>query len=130
MHGTVGEGFNRNHYYMSTLFQWVLSALVIVVAALLVPGVETTLVGALLAAVVIALLSLFIKPILVILTLPINILTLGLFSIVINTALILVAAMVVPGFDVANFWWGLLFSIVISLLNVLFGVQGVWKGKN
>lgn len=115
---------------MSTLFQWMLSALVIVIAAMLVPGVETTLVGALLAAVVIALLSLFIKPILVILTLPINILTLGLFSIVINTALILVAAMVVTGFDVANFWWGLLFSVVISLLNVLFGVQGVWKGKN
>lgn len=115
---------------MATLFQWILSAVVIVVAALLVPGVETTLVGALLAAVVIALLSVFIKPILVILTLPINILTLGLFSLVINTILVLLAAMVVPGFEVANFWWGLLFSVVLTLLNVLFGVRGAWGGKN
>jgi|CXWL01.1.fsa_nt_gi putative membrane protein len=115
---------------MSILIQWLLSALVIIVAAMLVPGVETTLVGAFLAAVVIALLSVFIKPILVILTLPINILTLGLFSLVINTVLVLLAAAIVSGFNVANFWWGLLFSVVLSLLNVLFGLQGAWRGKS
>lgn len=99
-----------------------LSAVVIGVAAFLVPGVEVTILGALLAAVVLALLSIFIKPLIELLTLPVNVVTLGLFSFVINAALVLLAAAVVPGFAVGNFWWALLFSVVLSLLNVVFGI--------
>lgn len=108
---------------MNTFIHWLLSAALIGVAALLVPGVEVTVIGALLAAIVLALLSVFIKPVLVLLTLPINIVTLGLFSLVINAALVLLADVLVPGFEVANFWWALLFGLVLSLLNVLFGMD-------
>lgn len=108
---------------MAIFFHWLLSAVVLGVVALLVPGVEATLLGALLAAAVLAVLSVFVKPILVLLTLPINILTLGLFSIVINTVLVLLAGMVVPGFSVANFWWALLFTVILSLFNVVFGLS-------
>jgi len=107
---------------MKPFFHWLLSAIVIGVAAFLVPGVEVTVLGALLAAVVLALLSVFIKPLLELLTLPVNVVTLGLFSFVINASLVLLAALIVPGFAVGNFWWALLFSVVLSLLNVIFGV--------
>ncbi len=108
---------------MNTILHWILSAIVIGLAALLVPGVDVTPVGALLAAIVLGLLSVFIKPVLLLLTLPINILTLGLFSLVINAALVLLAAAIVPGFSVANFWWALLYAVVLSLINLFFGLQ-------
>lgn len=107
---------------MNVLIHWILSALVVGVVAALVPGVEATWSGAFIAAAVLAVLSMFIKPALVILTLPINILTLGLFSLVINAGLVLLAGALVPGFFVANFWWALLFSIVLSLFNIVFGL--------
>lgn len=108
---------------MNTLMHWLLSAIAVGVAAYLVPGVTTTVLGAVVAAIVLGLLSLFIKPLIVLLTLPINILTLGLFSLVINAGLVLLAGMIVPGFSVAGFWWALLFSIVLSLINLLFGLR-------
>lgn len=104
-----------------TLLHWFLSALAILVAAYLVPGVETTLIGALVLAVVLALINIFVKPVVTLLTLPINVITLGLFSFVINAALIMLAAAVVPGFAVANFWIALVFSIVLALITALFG---------
>jgi putative membrane protein len=107
---------------VNSFIHWILSAIVIGVAALLVPGVSVTLGGALLAAVVLALLSLFIKPLLDLVTLPINVVTLGLFSFVINAVLILAASAIVPGFSVAGFGWALVFAVVLSLLNVFFGI--------
>lgn len=107
---------------MKILFHWIISAIVVAVASALVPSVEVTLIGALLAAAVLAALSLFIKPILTLLTLPINIITLGLFSFVINAVLVLIAAAIVPGFAVGGFWWALLFGAVLALFNVLFGI--------
>lgn len=103
------------------LITWLLSALAILAVAYLVPGVTVSgFLVALVVALVLGLLNAFIKPILMILTLPINILTLGLFTLVINTVLILVAAYVVPGFELDGFWWALVFSIALSLVNVLF----------
>lgn len=107
---------------VTNLLQWFLSALVIIIAAFLVPGVEVTLIGALLVAVVLGVFSIFIKPLLVALTLPINVLTLGLFSLVINGFLIYVAALIVPGFSVANFWWAILYGLVLAIINVFFGI--------
>ncbi|HYJ37328.1 MAG TPA: phage holin family protein [Chitinophagaceae bacterium] len=71
---------------------------------------------AIIFAVVLAILSVFIKPILVILTLPVTILTLGLFLFVINTIIVLLASEFVRGFTIDNFWWGLLFSLLLSLI--------------
>ncbi len=68
-------------------------------------------------AVVLAILNTFIKPLLIILTLPVTILTLGLFLFVINTIIVLLASKFVNGFTIENFWWGLLFSLILSLVT-------------
>jgi putative membrane protein len=70
---------------------------------------------ALIVAVVLGLLNIFIKPILVVLTLPVTIVTLGLFLLIINAILILVCTKIVGGFTVDTFWTALLFSIILSL---------------
>jgi len=107
---------------MKLFFQWFISALAIGIAAYLVPGVVVTLPGALVAAVVLGALNLFIRPILLFLTLPITVLTLGLFSLVINAALVLLASYLVPGFSVAGFWTALLFALVLSIVNWVFSL--------
>jgi putative membrane protein len=68
-------------------------------------------------------LNITIKPILIILTIPITLLTLGLFLLVINAILILIAAWIVPGFHVDGFWWALLFGLILALINSLLGVS-------
>ena len=103
---------------MSILINWIVSALAILAAAYLLPGVHvTSFVAALFAAVVLGIINAVLKPVLLILTLPINILTLGLFTFVINAAVILLAANLVPGFTVDGFWWALIFSVVLSIFN-------------
>ncbi|HMH32322.1 MAG TPA: phage holin family protein [Puia sp.] len=74
---------------------------------------------ALVLAIVLAILNAFIKPILIILTFPITIVTLGLFLFVINALIILLAARFVDGFKVDGFWWALLFSLLLSILTSL-----------
>jgi putative membrane protein len=105
---------------MKLFLQWLIAAVAILIAAYIVPGTVVTIAGALVLAVVLGILNLFLKPILFILTLPINILTLGLFSLVINALLVMLAAAIVPGFAVAGFWGALLFSIVLTLVNWVF----------
>ncbi len=104
-----------------TIIHWIITALAIGIAAYLLPGVDVTLVGAVILAVVLGLINVFIKPIIGLLTLPINIITLGLFSLVVNALLILLAGMLVPGFTVTGFWPAFFFSILVSLINALFG---------
>jgi putative membrane protein len=107
---------------MKIFFHWLISAIAILIAAYIVPGAVVTLVGALIAAVVLGALNLFIRPILVILTLPINLITLGLFSLVINAALVLLAAYLVPGFLIAGFWTAFFFALVLSVVNWVFNL--------
>ena len=107
---------------------WIISTIVILIAAYLLPGVTVTLVGAIVLAVVLGALNLFIRPIITILTLPLTIITLGLFSLVINALLIMLAARIVPDFSVDGFWTALFFSIAISLLNGLLLPKGT-KGE-
>ena len=114
---------------MKLIFHFILSTVAILIAAYLIPGVDTTLTGAAVAAVVLALLSLFIKPLVVLLTLPINILTLGLFSLVINAGLVLATDYFVADFSVDGFWWALLFGLVLSLINLLFGIKSNWGSR-
>ncbi len=79
---------------------------------------------AMIVAIVIAVLNTILKPILVVLTLPITVFTLGLFLLVINALLILLAAKLVDGFQVDNFWWAMAFSVVISIVgSVLHSLQ-------
>ncbi|MBY5957276.1 phage holin family protein [Membranicola marinus] len=106
---------------MGFIIQLLLSAVVVFVLAWLLPGIEVASYGsAILVALVIGLLQLIVKPILVVLTLPITILTLGLFLIVINALLILLAGSIVAGFTVSNFWWAVLFSLLLSLFGAMY----------
>lgn len=110
---------------MSILINWLVSGLAILVTAYLLPGVHVlSFTSALVAAVVLGVINAFIKPILIILTLPINILTLGLFTFVINALVIILTANLVPGFKVDGFWWALAFSVVLSLINSFLGKMG------
>lgn len=105
---------------MRILTTWLILSLIIMLSAYILPGVEVQdFVAALVAAFVLGLLNAFLKPILVLLTLPITIVTLGLFTLVINSAIVLLASAIVPGFEIANFWWALLFSIIVSLSTAL-----------
>jgi putative membrane protein len=88
------------------------------VAAYLVPGVTVTGIwSAILVAVVLGVLNSVLRPILLLLTIPINILTLGLFTLVINTGMVLLTSVIVHGFQVAGFWPAFLFSVVVWLVN-------------
>lgn len=76
--------------------------------------------AALIVALVLGLLRIFIKPILILLTLPVTIFTLGLFLLVVNALIILIADHLVKGFDVNGFWYALLFSVLLSMLQSAF----------
>lgn len=97
------------------------SALAVLVTAYLLPGVHVTnFFWALLVAGVLALFNVTVKPLMVIITIPITVFTLGLFLLVINAVVILLASAVIPGFSVDGFWWALGFSLVLSLINSIF----------
>lgn len=105
---------------MKILFHWFISALAIFIAAYLVSGVTVTPISSIIAAVVLGALNLFIRPIILILTLPITVLTLGLFSFVINALLVMLASYLVPGFFVTGFFAALIFAIVLAIVNWVF----------
>jgi len=109
---------------MKFILRLLLSALAVVLLANILPGVHVATYGiAILVALVLSLLNLLVKPLLVILTLPVTILTLGLFLLVINALIILLASSLVSGFSVDGFWWALLFSLLLSILqSILFTV--------
>ena len=106
---------------MKILIHWFLSSLAIMVAAYVLPGIHvSSFWAAVVAALVIGILNVLVKPVLIVLTLPINILTLGLFTFVINALLILLASSIVKGFEVESFGWAFLFAIVLSIINWFF----------
>jgi putative membrane protein len=109
---------------MILLFHWLIMALAVLVSAYLLPGVTLPGFGtAILVAMVLGIINVFLKPFLVLLTLPITILTLGLFLLVINTLLIMLTSALVPGFKVDNFWWALLFGLVLSVVHNIFRIM-------
>lgn len=110
---------------MKIILNLIVSVIAIGISAYILPGVTIAgFVPALVVVVVLAAINLVIKPIIVLLTLPINILTLGLFSLVINAGLVMLASAIVPGFSVAGFWSAFLFAIVLAVVNAVFGKLG------
>ena len=100
--------------------QVVVMTLATILAAYILPGVHINSVGAaILTAIVIALLNSFIRPILIVLTLPFTIFSLGLFLLIINAVIILLASGLVSSFHVEGFWSALLFSLLHTLFNYL-----------
>ncbi len=107
---------------MQTIIQLVLSALAVGIAAYLVPGVSVSgAIVAVIVAVVLAVVNTFVRPIISLLTLPINVLTLGLFSLVITALMVMLTSAVVPGFEVTGFWSALIFGVVLALISMIFG---------
>ncbi|MHB1921015.1 MAG: phage holin family protein [Chitinophagaceae bacterium] len=103
---------------MKFLFKILVMALAAIVSSYLLPGVHiANFTTALVFAAVLALLNVLLKPILIILTLPITVLTLGFFLLVINALMILVASHFVRGIYVEGFWWALFFSILMSIIS-------------
>jgi putative membrane protein len=106
---------------MNWLIRFLLNGLAVVLTAYILPGVSVEDYGtALIVALILAIVNVLVKPILVILTIPITIITLGLFLLVINAAIILFVDNLVTGFHVDGFWWALLFSLILSIFNSLF----------
>jgi putative membrane protein len=110
----------KKFYTMGFLLRLFFTWIAIIVSSQFLPGIHiNNYVTALIAAAVLALLDSFVKPILVFLTIPITLITLGLFLLVINAAIVLLGARLVQGFEVDSFWWALAFSLVVSLIVTL-----------
>ncbi|MGZ3602213.1 MAG: phage holin family protein [Ktedonobacterales bacterium] len=101
------------------LLRWVLSAVVFVLIASIVPGIHVTWGAAFVAAIIAGLLNMLVRPILVLLTLPVTLLTLGLFLFVVNAAIFGLTALLVPGFKVDGFWAALIGAVLYWLLNIV-----------
>lgn len=109
---------------VNTLIKILLSAIAVVVLANILPGIEVSgFFTAVIVAAVLILLNLFVKPLLIIFTLPVTIFTFGLFLLVINALIIMICDALVSGFRVDGFWYALLFSVLLSLFqSILFGL--------
>ncbi len=100
------------------LLRWLVYALLIIFVAWIIPGISVDgFLSALLVAVVIGLINIFVKPILKFLTFPINFITFGLFSLILNALLFMLAGAITPGFEVEGFLSALFGSILLSLLS-------------
>ena len=112
------------------MIRWVVSAVALYLTSLVVRGIEVQGIGSLFfAAATIGILNAVVRPLILLLTLPLNILTLGLFTLVVNAAMLKLASEVVRGFEVHGFWsalggW-LLLSLFTFLINVVIGETGV-----
>jgi len=102
------------------ILRWLINALALYLTALVLPGFELRGVGpTLIAAAVLGIVNAIIRPLLVLLTLPINILSLGLFTFVINALLLLLTSRLVPGFAIRGFGTAVLGAIVLSIISFL-----------
>ena len=102
---------------MNFIIRTLISTLAVLITAYLLGVQVDNIVTGVIVAVVLSFLNSFLKPLMVILSLPITVYTLGLFLLVINTVIILLTARLVPGFHVNGFWSAMGFSIVLSLVN-------------
>ncbi|MEW7277295.1 phage holin family protein [Aquimarina sp. 2201CG1-2-11] len=109
---------------MNFLIKLILSALAVLVLSKILPGVGVdNYVSAIVVAVVLAILNGIVKPLLVILTFPVTVVTLGLFLLVINAAIILLADYFVAGFSVNGWLWALIFSVLLSVFqSILYSI--------
>lgn len=106
---------------MEGVVRFLLNGLAVLLTAYLLPGVHVEHYGhALLVALVLSFANVLVKPLLIVFTIPLTIVTFGLFLLVINALVIMLVDSLVPGFSVDGFWWALLFSLILSVFNSLF----------
>ncbi len=105
---------------MMIIVQILIIAIAVIVTAAVLPGIQIkSFWTAVLVAIVLGLLNYFVSPVMVFLSIPITVVTFGLFLFVINALIILLASAIVGGFRVDGFWWALIFSIVLSFVTYL-----------
>lgn len=103
---------------MTLILVWILNAVALLVVAYVLPGITVASFGsALIAALVLGLLNTLVKPVLILLTLPITVVTLGLFLLVLNALVFWFAGSILKGFHVEGFWWAVIGAIVYSLVS-------------
>jgi len=103
---------------MKLLVRLLINAVAVLICAYFIPGVTVDgFVSALWVAVALAILNTFLKPILMLISFPINLITFGLFTIVVNTIIILLADYLVPGLTIETFWLAVLFGIVLTIVS-------------
>ena len=103
---------------MLLILKWLIMTVSVMVTAYVIPGVTVrSFMSALWVALLLGIVNMLLRPFLILITLPINILTLGLFTFVINGLISLLVSSVVKGFQVSGFWIAVLFSIVLSIVN-------------
>ncbi len=102
------------------IIKWVFFALALMLTAWLIPGISVSSIwAAMLACVIIAIINIFIKPVIMLLTLPVNIVTIGLFTLVINALLFMLAGWIAPGLEVDGFFSALFGSAIFSVLSLI-----------
>jgi putative membrane protein len=112
--------------FAQIMLKLLISGLAVFFTDWLLSGIDVTnFTNALLIAIVLAFLNTFLKPVLVLLTIPFTIFTLGLFLLAINAGIILLASKLIDGFFVDGFWWALLFSIILSITTSI--LEGLTK---
>jgi putative membrane protein len=105
---------------MELILVWILNAVALLIVAYILPGITVASFGsALIAALVLGLLNTLVKPVLILLTLPITIVTLGLFLLVLNALVFWLAGSILKGFQVNGFWWAILGAFVYSVVSGL-----------
>jgi putative membrane protein len=105
---------------MRILLNWFVMTIAILISAYLLPGISIRSLGAaLITALVLGLINAIVRPVLIVLTLPLSIITFGLFIFILNALLVLLTSSIVPGFYVSSFWWALLFSLVFSIVSAV-----------
>ena len=103
---------------LQIIINLILSSIVVLISAYILPGVKVDgFFTALVVAVLLSVVNTFIRPVILLLTLPLTILTLGLFSLIINALMVMLVAAIVPGFQVDGILWALVFSIVLTLVS-------------
>lgn len=104
---------------MNYIIRAVLFVIAVMLVAWVVPGISVSGIwGALIVSIVLGLINAFVKPVIYFISLPLNILTLGLFSFVINALLLMLAGQITPGFSVSGFWSALLGSTLLAILGI------------
>lgn len=110
---------------MQIIINLLINGFAVFVTSKILTGVRVdSFLTAVIVAVVLGAVNTFIKPLAILFTLPITILTLGLFAFVINAMMVLLVDYLIPGFEVRGFWWALLFSFVLSLIgSILYSLK-------
>ena len=109
-------------YSYSWLLRWGLNIFGIIFTAALLDNFNVTLLGAIFGSVFLGVVNVFIRPILLLLTLPINILSLGFFTLIINALMLWLTSIMIKGFDITSFGNAIIAAIIIALLNFIFNL--------